>query len=127
MNYADINKKLKEINTEDIIWIVLIGIIILSFISNNFEKKYFLNNDISSKNTYQKINITICVILLIIYIYFLKGSIDSIKELKPTDDQKKKNLVYLSFLGSLLITISGVIFLYISIVDKNIDVELAFD
>lgn len=127
MSQEEICEKIKEINTEDLIWIVLIGIIILSFISNGYEKKYYLNNDYNSKEKYRKLNIFICVVLVIIYLYFLKSSIDSLKELKPSDSEKKKKLVTLSFIGSLLITISGVIFLYISIVDKNIDVELAFD
>lgn len=127
MNYDEINQKIKEINNEDIIWIVLIGIIVLSFISNSYEKKYYINNDIKSKENYRKINIFICIVLLIIYLYFLKGSVDSINSLKDSDSKKKKNLIMLSFYGSLLITISGIIFLYIAIVDKNIDVELAFD
>ena len=127
MNQEEINEKLKEIKTEDIIWMVLIGIIILSFISNNYERKYYINNDGKSKDKYQSLNILISAILVIIYVYFLKGSIDSLKKLKPSDSSKKRNLVTLSFIASLLITISGVIFLYISITDNNLDVELAFD
>lgn len=127
MNYEQINKKIKEINTEDMIWVVYIGIIFLSFVSNSLEKKYYMNNDIKSKEKYQKIMIFIFAVLLIVYVYFLKSSIESIKNLKPSDSKKKKELVYLSFLASLLIAISGVIFLYIAIVDDNLDVELAFN
>lgn len=127
MNKEEINEKIKEINTEDMIWIIYIGIIFLSFVSNHFEKKYYLNSDINSREKYQKFMIFIFAVLIIIYIYFLKSSIDSIKKLKPTDSKKKKDLVYLSFIASLLIAISGVIFLYIAIVDDNLDVELAFN
>ena len=127
MNYEQINKKIKEINTEDMIWVVYIGIIFLSFVSNSLEKKYYMNNDIKSKEKYQKIMIFIFAVLLIVYVYFLKSSIESIKNLKPSDSKKKKELVYLSFLASLLIAISGLIFLYIAIVDDNLDVELAFN
>lgn len=127
MNQEEINQKIKEINTEDMIWIVYIGIIFLSFVSNHFERKYYLNNDINSREKYQKILIFIFSVLLIVYIYFLKGSIDSIKKLKDTDSKKKKEMVYLSFIASLLIAISGVIFLYIAIIDDNLDVELAFN
>ena len=127
MNQEEINQKIKEINTEDMIWIVYIGIIFLSFVSNHFERKYYLNNDVNSREKYQKILIFIFSVLLIVYIYFLKGSIDSIKKLKETDSKKKKEMVYLSFIASLLIAISGVIFLYIAIIDDNLDVELAFN
>lgn len=127
MNAKELREKISEINTEDMIWVIYIGIIILSFISNSLEKKYYINNDLASREKYQKIMIFIFAVLLIVYIYFLKSSINSIKKLKPTDNFKKKELVYLSFVASLFIAISGVIFLYIAIVDDNLDVELAFN
>ncbi len=127
MNYEEINEKLKILNTEDYIWLIYIGIIFMSWYSNSLERKYFTENDIESKTKYQKIMVLIFTILIVIYLYFLKESINDIKNLKPWDTSKKKNLVYLSFLGSLLIAISGFIFLYISIVDENLDIELAFN
>ena len=123
----DIKNRIKEIENEDIIWIIYIGIIILSFYSNNLEKKYFLYNDINSKEKYQKILVFIFCILILVYIYFLKDYIDSIKSLKKTDSKEKKTLTYLSFLASLLIAISGFIYLYIALNDKNIEIELAFN
>ena len=125
--YSDINERIKEINIEDFIWIIYLGIIALSFYSNSLEKKYFLNNNIDDKNKYQKIIILIFSILIIVYLYFLKSSIDSIKELKSSDSDEKKLLTYLSFIASLLVAISGFIYLYIAIKDKDINVELAFN
>ena len=49
MNNEEINKRLKQLNTEDFIWFIYIGIIILSLYANTFERKYFINNDIKSK------------------------------------------------------------------------------
>ena len=43
------------------------------------------------------------------------------------NNQKKNNLIYLSFIASLVLVISGLIYLYIAITDNNIDVELAFN
>lgn len=123
----EIEDRLKQINIENKIWIIYIGIIILSWYSNYLEKKYFLNNDLASRKKYRDIIILIFSILTIVYFYFLKSSIDDINNLKPTDSTKKKNLVYLSFIGSLLIFISGIIFLYIAIIDDNISVEVAFN
>jgi len=119
--------RLKQLNIEDFIWIIYLGIIALSFYSNSLERKYFLFKNINDKNKYRKINITIFCILLIVYLYFLKSSLNDLKNLKPNDNKKKKELIYLSFLGSLFIAISGFIFLYITIVDNNLDVELAFN
>ena len=123
----DLKEKLKEIKTEEFIWIIYIGIIILSFISNNYEKEYFLYNMESDRKKYRTTLIIIFSILIIVYLYFLKDSIKSIKELKDTDSDKKKRLTYLSFFASLLIAISGFIYLYIAFVDESIDVEIAFN
>ena len=119
--------RLKQLNIEDLIWIIYIGIIILSFYSNSLERKYFIFKDKKDKNKYRRINIIIFSILLVVYIYFLNNSLNDFKNLKSTDSYKKKKLVYLSFLGSLFISISGFIFLYIAIVDNDLDTEIAFN
>ena len=127
MNNDELNKRLKQLNIEDFIWIIYLGIIALSFYSNNIERKYFISKNSSFKKKYQNINIIIFSILLIVYLYFFKNTIDDLKNLKPNDSEKKKKLVYFSFIGSLFIAISGIIFLYIAFTDKNLDVEIAFN
>lgn len=127
MTNEELNDKLKELEIEDFIWFVYIGIIILSWYSNSLERKYYVYNDLKSKEEYRSIIILIFSILLIVYIYFLYDSYKSVKALKDTDSEKKKELVKLSFIGSLLIAISGVIFLYIAIEDEDLNVELAFN
>ena len=127
MSYEEINNKLKQIKIEDFIWIIYIGIIILSFYSNRLEADYYINNNKISKEKYRETIILIFSILIFVYIYFLKSSIDDINNLKPWDSYEKKKLVTLSFIASLLIAISGFIFLYIAFRDNNLDVELAFN
>lgn len=82
MNYDELNKKLKQLKNEDFIWIIYIGIIIISWYSNNLERKYFIYNDLNSKEKYQKIMIFIFSILILIYFYFLKDSYDDLKNIK---------------------------------------------
>ena len=127
MNEKRIKEKLNQIKIEDYIWIIYIGIIILSFYSNYLESNYFKYNDIYSKEKYQKIMIFIFSILVIVYYYFLDSSYKDFKGLKEYDTDKKKILVSLSFLGSLFIFVSGVIFLYIALNDESLDVEIAFN
>lgn len=127
MSSEELNKKLKQLSTEDFIWLIYIGIIILSWYSNTFERKYFIYNDRQSKEKYRKLTMLIFTILIIVYAYFLKDSYEEIKSLKPYDSERKKTLTYLSFLGSLLIAISGAIFLVISILDESIEIEIAFN
>lgn len=122
----DIAKKLENLRTEEVVWIIYIGIIIYSFYSNYLERKYFLSGDASYKDKYRQTLIIIFSVLIVVYLYFFKSSYDDLRNVKG-EDSSKKSLVYLSFVGSLLILISGFIFLYVSYMDKNIDVEIAFN
>lgn len=122
----NIEDKLKEIKTEDFIWFIYIGIIILSYYANSLEEKYYLNNDQNAKDNYRIIMIIIFSILIVVYSYFLKSSYSDLKNINNMDE-KKKLLFISSFVASLLIFISGIIFLIIAIYDKDIEVELAFN
>lgn len=127
MNYDELSKKLNQLKIEDYIWLIYIGIIFTSWYANTLERKYFIYNDLKSRDKYRKVMIFIFSILIIVYLYFLKDSFDDIKNLGYYDTEEKKDLTYLSFIASLLIAISGFIFLYIAIKDEDIDVELAFN
>ena len=127
MNYDELSKKLNQLKIEDYIWLIYIGIIFTSWYSNNLEREYFIYNDLKSRDKYRNVMIFIFSILIIVYLYFLKDSFDDIKNLSYYDTEEKRNLTYLSFIASLLIAISGLIFLYIAIKDEEIDVELAFN
>ena len=124
---SELNDRLKQLNNEDFIWIIYIGVIILSFYSNSLERKYFIFGDLNCKDKYRKTMILIFSILVIVYLYFLKDAWDSVKNLSCDDSLEKRILVYLSFIGSLLIAISGFIFLYIAFCDRDINVEIAFN
>ena len=113
----NLEKRLQEIKIENIIWIIYIGIIILSFYSNELEKDYFIINNINSKNNYRKINTIIFIILIIVYSYFEKDALESL------NTNKYNNL---SFIATTLVLISGFIFLYIIINDDDISTEIAF-
>ena len=127
MTKEQLHKKLQQLNTEDFIWIIYLGIIALSYLSNHYERNYFIHQYEKDKETYRKIMILIFSILILVYLYFLKDSYQDFKNLSPTDSSQKKTLVTLSFLASLLIAISGFIFLYIALVDEELTVELAFN
>lgn len=119
--------RLREIKIENLVWIIYIGIIILSWYANSKETKFILCNDEKAKKEYQNIMILIFTILVIIYCYFTKDSYDDLKKLNESDSEKKKILHLASFIGSFLVLISGFIFLGIVIVDDEIDTEIAFN
>lgn len=123
----ELSKKLKQLEIEDFIWFVYIGIIIMSWYSNSLERNYFIYNDLESKEKYRKIIIGIFSVLIIVYLYFLKDSYEDVKNININNLSEKDYLTILSFIASLLIAISGFIFLYIALEDKNLNVELAFN
>ena len=124
---SEVEEKLRQIKIENYIWIIYIIIIGISYYSNYLEKDYFVNNNIESKKKYRETLIIIFSILLIIYLYFTVDAYKSVEALTENDSKEKKDLVTLSFIGSLLILISGIIFLYVAYKDYNLDVELAFN
>ena len=99
MSYEDINNKLDQLNMEDAIWVIYIGIICLSWYSNILEKNYFIYNDNESKEEYRKIMVLIFGVLVIIYFYFLKSAVDDINKIRANDSKERKKLLYLSFIG----------------------------
>ncbi len=119
--------RLEDIKIENNIWLLYLVIIGISFIANEYEKKYFLYNDQKAKEIYRILTIIIFATVTIVYLYFAKDSYDNVKNLKPWDDKRKVNLTKLNSLASNLILIAGLIFLYIAIVDTELDVEIAFN
>ena len=69
-------ERLKDIKTENLIWVIYIGIIILSWYANSKEKHFILYEDNKSKKEYQKLMILIFTILVIAYYYFAKDSLE---------------------------------------------------
>ncbi len=119
--------RLKKLEIEEIIWLVLIIIILLSFIANQLERDFLIYNREESKKRYRELMIIIFVSALITYSYYFLDSIKDLQSLKDTDSQKRKEQVYLSFLSSLFIVIAGIILLYIAYTDQDIETELAFN
>ena len=52
-------ERLKDIKTENFIWIIYIGIIVLSWYANSKEEKFILYDDEISKKQYQNLMILI--------------------------------------------------------------------
>ena len=120
-------EKLKKIKIENYVWVIYIGIIILSWYANYKEKNYLLYNDQKSKREYRNLLILIFSFLIVVYFYFTKEGYEDIKNLNIYDSLRKRKLTYASFVGSVLILISGFIFLTIAILDEDIETEIVFN
>jgi hypothetical protein len=119
-----IKKRIQQIDIENYIWIVYLFIIGFSFYANKLEKDYFLDHNIKSKERYRKINASIFAVLIVVYSYFEKESIESLFQKKNT---KVHQYDILSFIATSAVLLSGILFFYIIIVDKDIDEEIAFN
>lgn len=114
----NINEELKQVEIENIIWIIYLFIIGAQFISNYFVEKYLYTFDPQIKTIFRYINIAILSIALLIYIYFVYLSVKNVKK-----DTKSiyKNLL---LIASILILVGGVIYLYVEIY-KNTNPEIS--
>ena len=120
-------ERLKKLEIEEVIWLVLIIIILLSFIANIFERDYLIYQNEESKKMYRELMIIIFGGALITYSYYFLDSIKDLQKIRFNDSKKKKEAVYLSFISSLFIVLAGIILLYIAYTDYDIDTELAFN
>lgn len=118
-------ERIKKIEIENHIWIIYIGIIFLSFLGNSYEKNYFLTNNQNCKETYRKLNILVFTILVLVYSYFENDAIKSFKNKNKSIKQHKYDT--LSLIATTFVFISGLIFLYILIVDEDLLEEIAFN
>lgn len=123
----ELENRLKSIRNENIIWFIYFIIIGFCLYANKYEKEYFLTGNEYSKKIYRYLSIGIFTVATLIYLYFVYTDYHAVKNLKCTDSEKKKNLTKLSFIGSLFILMSGIIFIYILYEDQDIETEIAFN
>lgn len=118
---------LKKINIEDVIWVIYLVIIGLSFYSNHIERNYIITKSEISKNKYRLINMTVFTLAVLIFIYFTYDNYKEVQKLKDTDSYEKKKFTYLELAGTIFALTSGLIFLYCAIYDINVETEIAFN
>ncbi|MBQ6134710.1 MAG: hypothetical protein IJI60_00140 [Bacilli bacterium] len=118
-------ERLQKIEIENFIWIIYLFIIGFAFYSNSLEKDYFLTKNENSKQRYRMINACIFLVLIFVYSYFEKDAITSLQE--QDKNNKKRNLDILSFIATSAVLLSGFLFLYIILVDNDLEEEIAFN
>ena len=117
-------KRLSQINIENKIWIIYLILIGFSFYANNLEKDYFLNKNENSKKQYRKINTIIFIILILVYSYFEKDALTSFNNKNKSKKEQEYDTLILT--ATTMVLISGFIFLYIILEDKDLMEEIAF-
>lgn len=103
----------RVLKNENIIWMIYVLFAILGIKANNLELEDIKNNSSKNKRKYKRINIFIFSIVIIIYIYFIYVTTTNLK-------QKKTKMAFLVFIGSILILISGILFLIAELNDEDV-------
>ncbi len=120
----NIGIKLQRIQTEDFIWVIYFFIALAAIISDTYERQFLINNNLKSQKKFKTINITIFIVALFIYLYFVFINYEDIKILRKNATKKEVLSQHLSLIAALLFLIGGIINLYIELTSDTPDVEL---
>lgn len=121
----NIGIQLQRINTEDFIWVIYFFIALFAIISDAYEKNFLLTNNLKSQKKFKTINITIFIVALFIYVYFVLINYEDLKALRKEATKKEVLNQHLSLVAALLFLIAGVMNLYVELTGDAPDVELA--
>lgn len=120
----EIRERLKEIETEDVILGIFIILIILTYLANQAEKRYFIAGEEEDKKTYYYTQIIVFLVATLVSIFYVVKSYQEVISLENYPSSKKKNYAHLSFISSIAALIASSIILYIAVTDTEIDAEI---
>lgn len=122
----ELEKRLEQLKVEDFLWLVLIGLLILSISNNETERHFLITKDERSKTKYRYTQIFIFSIAILIYLYYAITSYEDVTSLNNNNPQRSSH-AYLSFISSLSILFAGILLLYIATTDVNVETEIALN
>lgn len=120
---SNINEKLNDLKTEDIIWIIYLFLAIAALLSNYYERNSVLNNNNQFNKISKKINITIFTVTFFVYLYFAFLNWRNIK--KGYFDNENILLNQARLIAALLFLVGGTIYLIAEIKDA-VSAEIGF-
>lgn len=121
----ELDKRIKEINTENFIYGIFILIIIMAYYANERELDYFLNNNNVAKKDYYYTMIIIFLIVTIISGSYFYSSYKEITLLRNKPYSKDKEYANLNLIANGATLVASLIYLYIAINDKDINAEIS--
>ena len=112
----DVEKKLKRLKNEDIIWIIYFFIVVFALYSNKLDRDYLLKKD---KEAEKSINITIFFVAFFIYLYFLLLLTEDIGSMEKNFNDENYRSTFIQLIAAILFLIGGAIYLINEIVRKD--------
>ena len=122
----EVIKKLKQLKTEDFIWIIYFFIAAFVILSNNYERKYLLNKqNIEAYKKEKTINITVFIVVFFIYLYFVLLISQDLNSMEKNFNNPNYRNTFLKLIASLLFLVGGAIFIFQEINSNELD-EIGF-
>ena len=118
----NVDRQLRRINNEDLIWVVYFFIVIAALFSNAYERKFVTYKDKEAEKKYKTINVCIFTVSLFIYLYFASLLYEDLSTLRNNISKKRVLTLNIKLIAAILFIIGGIIYLIFEI-DQNEDVE----
>lgn len=115
----DVEKKLKRLKNEDIIWIIYFFIVVFALYSNKLDRDYLLKKDKDAYKREKSINITIFFIAFFIYLYFLLILTEDLGNMEKNFDDPNYRSTFIQLIAAILFLIGGAIYLINEITRKD--------
>ncbi len=120
----DVEKKLKRLKNEDIIWIIYFFIVVFALYSNKLDRDYLLKKDRDAYKREKSINITIFFIAFFIYLYFLLLLTEDLGNMEKNLDDPNYRSTFIQLIAAILFLIGGAIYLINEITRKDDDLDV---
>lgn len=117
--YMDLNKKLKRLRNEDLIWIIYFFIAGFALLSNHYDRIFLLNKDYGSYQKEKVINVGIFFVSFFIYLYFVLLIIDDLNTMEQNFENPEFRATCLKLIAATLFLIGGTIYLYVEATTGN--------
>ena len=120
----DVEKKLKRLKNEDIIWIIYFFIVVFALYSNKLDRDYLLTKDKDAYKREKSINITIFFIAFFIYLYFLLLLTEDLGNMEKNFDDPNYRSTFIQLIAAILFLIGGAIYLINEITRKDDELDV---
>ena len=108
----DLERKLKLLKEEDIVWLIYFFIIIFAIISNKNERLSLLFNSKKNSDNAKIINSTILIVAFCIYLYFVIVTINNFDLLKRNGSNKDIRVAFERLIANILFLVAGAVAIY---------------
>ncbi len=117
-------RKLRLLHEEDIIWYIYFFIVFFALVANFLEERYVYTKNKQDQKSGRKINITLLIIALVIYFYYVVISLEDV-ELNRNNTPNRKRVALERLITTLVFLVGGALSLYTELDDNAGDVDLA--